>query len=167
MALIDIGSDCSDRAGNSTDVNGNTTWIDKTNPANDTGKITNVAIWAYVSMASAYVATFYCPDPTNFPDNFTARSASGNLGAVTSGSLQNFAVNLNVVVGDFIGIYFTDQTTAIEFSTSGGSGLWYKAADQTACVDTAFLTIAGWAMSLYGTGATPALDNAIFFGCNF
>jgi len=154
--IADIGSACTDRVGQNQGTN---TFIDLANPANLTGKITNVAIYAAVSMASAKVATFYRPDPINFPNNFTARSVSGDLGTVAAGGVRNFEVNLDAVKGDFIGIYFTDEYDFIETSATGGSGVVYKSGDQTACVDATFTLLAGQANSLYGTGTTGV-------GCN-
>ncbi|MCJ7790545.1 MAG: LamG domain-containing protein [Candidatus Atribacteria bacterium] len=145
---IDVGSPCIDGISSYT---GNRTFIDLNNPADYTGKITNVAIWAQTSMASAKVATFYAVDATHY----TARSASADLGAVTSGSIKNFAVNLDVTVGDFIGIYFTDNNDAIE-STTGVLSVMYANGDQTACVNTSFDKVDNTTISLYATGATSA-----------
>ena len=162
---IDIGSACVDRTDN---ASGNGTFIDLANPANSAGKITNVAIWAQVTMASAKVATFYRPDPVGFPTKFTARDVSGNLGVVTAGSVQDFVVDLDVEEGDYIGIYFTDDADLIETDRSSGSGCYYKEGDQTTCVNTAFVFYANWAISLYGTGTTEEEEaNAIWFGMNF
>ena len=164
LTAIDIGSVCIDRTGV---TGGNFTLIDLANPADYTGKITNVAVWAQTSMASAKVATFYRPDATNFPEKFTARDVSGNLGVVESGDIRNFAVNLDVFAGDFIGIYFTDGGDFIEWATTGGVGVYRLAGDQTACVNTTFTLYANRAMSLYGTGATlgwPHKWNGITIG---
>ncbi|MBE3085367.1 MAG: DUF2341 domain-containing protein [Bacteroidetes bacterium] len=145
---IDVGSAAIVRAAGK---GGNRTWVDLANPADFTGKITNVAIFVNSTMASAKVATFYAIDATHY----TARS-SGNLGTVPYG-LQNKAVNLDVVAGDFIGIYFTDNLDYISASSSGGSGVVYLAGDQTACSNAEFALYANWAISLYGTGATVAV----------
>ena len=161
MTAIDIGSTCIDR---NTYTTGNYTNIDTANPADYTGKITNVAIWAMsgYDFASAKVAIFYAVDATHY----TARSASGNLGVVTSGSAQNFAVNLDVVAGDFIGIYFTDSGDRLEISSSGGTANYYASGDQTECVNQAFSKQDGVAISLYGTGATVAVGTFNYFGYN-
>ena len=143
---IDVGSAASDRAER---FPGGYTFIDLNNPADFTGKITNIAIYVNTQMASAKVATFYAVDATHY----TARSVSGNLGVVGVG-LKNFSVNLNVIAGDFIGIYFTDAADYIDAYTTGGSGVMYLAGDQTACENTEFTLQAGGIMSLYGTGIT-------------
>ena len=143
MPYIDIGSACIDRA--KAVIGNSRTFIDLANPANYTGKITSVQIWAWVTMDYAKVATFY-----KVGDNYTARSASGDLGTVTSGAARTFDVDLDVVAGDYIGIYFT--TGNIETSYEGGSGVVWKAGDQTSCVDATFGLYADFAISLYGTG---------------
>ena len=140
---IDVGSGASDELNA---VIGNLTYIALANPANLTGKITNIAINVHIALASAKVATFYVSG-----GKYTARSASGDLGIIAVG-LQNFAVDLDVVAGDFIGIYFTDGGDAIHAKTSGGSGVAYLAGDQTACKDATFSLYANYAISLYGTG---------------
>jgi len=142
---IDVGSPCIAR-----DLNfgGDATYIDLSNPSNLTGKLTTVYIWAKVSMASAKVATFYVSG-----GKYTARSASGNLGAVGSGALKIFSVNLDVVEGDFIGIYFTDAGDQIAAdNNTGGSGVASLIGDQTACVDATFNFSADYRISLYGEG---------------
>ena len=145
---IDVGSACIDRA---VGQDGNYTFIDLANPVDYTGKITNVAIYAVAghNMTSVKVATFY----STGGNNYTARDVSADLGTVVGGSVQNFAVNLNVVAGDVIGIYF-DAAGWIELSTSLGSGIVYLEGDQTACVDETFTLLANYAISLYGIGGT-------------
>jgi len=145
-SAIDVGSVASDR--NSL-FDALYTIIDLANPADFTGKITNVAIYAAVSMVSAKVAIFRYVSA----NHYTAISVTGNLGAIAGGAARTFAVNLNVVVGDYIGIYFTAAGDFIEYSSTGGSGVMYLAGDQTACVNAEFAPYAG-SISLYGTGMT-------------
>jgi len=152
---INIGSACIDRS-NMMDGD-NLTYIDLANPADYTGKITSIQIWAAVSMASAKVATFY-----KVGSNYTARDVSAALGAVASGAARTFVVNLDVVAGDYIGIYFTDDSDYIEMEASGGSGVVWKTGDQTACIDESFTLLVNYAISLYGTGIiTPVVTTII------
>ena len=148
--LIDAGSEAINRG---TSVYGNRTYIVFDNPADFAGKITSVAIYADSDMVSAKVATFYRPDPDNFPAKFTARAVSGNLGAVAAG-LQNFTVNLDVVAGDYIGIYFTDSYDYIDVSFGTGIGFAFLAGDQTTCINTTFdiASYTNHTMSLYAKG---------------
>jgi len=154
---IDVGSACTDRPDAQV---GNFTFIDLANPANYAGKITNVAIYAVTGhdMTSVKVATFYVSG-----GKYTARSASGDLGTVVGGTAQNFAVNLNVVAGDYIGIYF-DAAGKIEWSTISGVGIAGLAGDQTACVDTTFDWAPNMAISLYATGATTTTGTNVWDG---
>jgi len=161
LTEIDIGSDC---IGRDSYLYGNYTSIDLTNPANATGVITSVDIWAAVSMTGAYAAIFYRPDPTGYPAKFTARSASSNLGAIAAGSAKRFAVNLPVTMGDHIGLYFTAEAAQLECDTSGGSGVYYLAGDQTACVNTTFTLAANYCMSVYGISAI-ALNSVATIVC--
>lgn len=103
MAVIDIG----------TLVNGvaivgypNITHINKTNPADGTGKITQVKIYAYANLSNCEVGIFYRPDPVGFPNKLSTRDVV-TIGTVVSGSEQTFGVDLEVVEGDYIGIVFT------------------------------------------------------------
>ena len=144
MSILDIGSPCIDRS--STGV-APSTFIDASNPATASGKITNVAIWANVATTITKVAIFYY----NGNNKFTARCTSGNLGAVTPGSVQNFAVDLDVQASDYIGIYFTGGK--IELGGVGsGIGLWHSAIDETTCNNKTFSPLGNVAISVYGTG---------------
>jgi len=71
---------------------------------------------------------------------------------VTHGAKRTFAVDLDVEVGDYLGIYYTDGS--IERDTSGFAGMWYASTDQIPCTDFTFSTSSGSAISLYGTGMT-------------
>lgn len=160
---IDIGSAATNR-GNT--FAGERTVIVKNNPANESGKITSVEIWGYDDMTETEVVTFAQGDASVF----TARD-SQVIGTVTGGSKQTFSVDLDVVAGDFIGVWFrnnagTGWTGNISMSTSG-AGLWYLDGDQTSCVDTTFSFAANRDISLYGTGTTEEEGNSIFFGMNF
>jgi len=141
---IDIGSPAIDRVSYIFPF----TVIDKNNPANATGTITSVEIWAYVGwgdMGGAVVATFTQVD-TNV---FTARDRQV-IGTVTAGSKQTFEVNLDVQTGDYIGIYYSSG--GIEVDPTYGAGTWHLAGDQTSCSSATFTSEGSRTMSLYGTG---------------
>jgi len=129
------------------------TCISKSNPANASGKITSVEIYAYNNMTGAIVATFYRPDPTGQPDYLVARD-SYEIGSVTAGSKQTFEVDLDVEAGDYLGIYVPSDSGAIEFDMSGGDGRWYKAGNYTQTTGEIFTFNANYVFSLYGTGST-------------
>jgi hypothetical protein len=159
---IDVGGNT---GSTSTHSHGNLTWVDLTNPADYSGKITDVYIYPAISMASAKVIFVYRVDATNY----TVRSVSGNLGTVASGGNRQFTVDLNVVAGDFIGIYFTDNGDAICTNESSGDGLGYWSGDGTTKSNATFNNFyAGRSMAIYGTGtATEVEETNIFMGVNF
>lgn len=156
---IDIGETASNRSGYSTP---NYTKVNKGNPANDTGTITSVEIWAYTDLSNVEVAIFY-----EGAANVLSTRDTHSIGSVTAGSKQTFNVNLDVQVGDYIGMYWT--TGSIEYSSSGCGGQWIANGDNIPCTDITFSLFEGDAISLYGTGTTAAGEeaNAIFFGMAF
>ena len=147
LTAIDVGSGATDRVAS---IGGNWTYIDYNNPANATGMLTSFQVWVAISMASCYAVVFREISSTYF----TAIAASGNFGTVTVG-LKTFSVNLPVQAGDYLGIYFTDNGDRIGYTSEGYDGIYYKAGNQTACVNTQFTFLAGDAISIYATGATP------------
>jgi len=159
LTVIDIGNTAEDRNG---DVTYNNTFINRYNPALYTGKITSVEIWAGAQMAGCEVAIFYRPDPIGFPNKFTTRSYAtvnnGNgAGVVLAGSKQTFVVDFDVVVGDYIGIYYTAGT--LDYTKTGGIGNWYFYPDQIPCTNTTFLSNTVTAgLSLRGLGSTVTSD---------
>ena len=149
---IDIGSSAIDRG--SFLATNNITFISVENPANLSGRITSIEIWAVLEMTGVKVATFEEVD-TN---TFTARD-SYTIGTVAAGSKQTFDVDLDVQAGDYIGLYTTGG--AIENDTSG-SGTWNTSGDQTGCVGELFTFNADRTMSLYGTGAYIKSISGVF-----
>ena len=117
------------------------------NPANESGVINNVEIWCSTSLVNCEVAIFTQGDANVF--------STGDIefiGAVASGAKRTFVVDLDVVAGDYIGMYFTSGN--IERDSSGCDGMWYKTGDRIPCTDIAFTNFATSAISLYGTGTT-------------
>ena len=111
------------------------------NPATFTGKIVYVEIFAYQAMASVTVATF-----TQVSDNvFTVRD-SEFIGDVGGDFKRPFEVDLDVVEGDFIGIYW--GAGYIERDNEG-SGYWIKAGNQTSGSGVTFEFVSGRTISLY------------------
>lgn len=115
----------------------------KDNPANASGRITSIEVWAYESYTNAKVAIFKQVSA----DTFTARSSQA-IGAIPAGSRQTIPVDLDVEVGDFIGMY-GDGSVRMDV---GGEGWWFLTGDYTSCVDQEFTTQAERILSLYGTG---------------
>jgi hypothetical protein len=155
---IDIGVAATDRATAFDPY----TVVNKGNPANATGTITSVEIWANTNLSNCEIATFFNVSGANFSTRDTH-----TIGSVTAGSKQTFSgLSIDVQTGDLLGIYYTAGKT--ECDSSGGSGVWYAGVDYIPCTDVTFASLGGYVLSVYGTGTTEAAaeDNAIFFGIN-
>ncbi|NLV18338.1 MAG: LamG domain-containing protein [Bacteroidetes bacterium] len=136
---IDVGAEAIDRVAY---VNiRNFTIINKENPANASGKITSVEIYAGIDMEGVIAATFSADG-----DNLTARD-SYEIGSVTAGSKQTFTVDLDVEEGDYLGVYCTGGS----IEKDSGGEYWYKKGNQTNCTNEGFSTTNG-IISLYATG---------------
>lgn len=139
---IDIGSPAIDRA-NATPAD--KTFFDRTNPANGSGKITSVEIWANTEISNLKIATFYGAT------NIWSTRDFNIIGTVISGSKQIFEVDIDVVIGDVIGYYFTAGGGDIDYT--GGLGVLYKNGDHIPCVLASFGNWVGnGLLSLYGEG---------------
>jgi len=166
MAVIDIGNAATDRASTAPE---NNTWVDNINPANASGTITSVEFYFTGAVTNVLVATFYRPDPDNFPNNLSTRDteAIGNL----AGGYHQLEVNLDVTEGDYIGIYFSSSSLEKD-NVSADDKAWYKSLDNIPCTNTTFSLDTYNKISLYGTGTTevPSVTkkkNVIFMGSNF
>lgn len=145
-SVIDIGSPAISRPA-TMDKTGYTD-ITKENPANASGKITSIKIWANTNLTGVVVATFYIVSG----NNFTVRDKH-TIGTVTAGSEQTFSgLDITVEAGDFIGMYATGGKI---YASDVGEYNWYKAGDQTSCIDTTFTVSSNLrTYSFYGTGVT-------------
>ncbi len=164
MASIDIGDGATDRAG--ADGPG---WTDVSysNPANASGTITSIEIWANTNLTGCEVGIFYVVSGNNLSTRSTV-----TIGNVTAGSKQTFIedsgsnpISLAVQAGDFIGIYATGGT--FEYESSGSTGVWGSNNDYIPCTNEAFSFYNDDGVSIAGTGVTIEGENAIFFGANF
>jgi hypothetical protein len=156
MALIDIGSAAVE--GDDYWDFGNI-WINSANSSNGTGEITSIEIYSHVAMTGCDVATFYRPDPINFPNKFTTRDWI-TIGDVALGYNQ-FDISLNVVEGDFIGIRFADGYIK---STVTVDTIWMVTRDNIICDNISFSADLTGLLSLYGTGETVEEPTHNFFG---
>ena len=150
MGAIDIGAPAIDR---SSEWSADYTLINKGNPANDTGTIDEVEIYAVSGndLANCEVATFYKTNSTIFSTHDTE-----TIGSVTSGSKQTFSgLDMDVVTGDYLGIYYSGGKIETDFT---GDGVWGKTGDQIPCVEVTFTSFAGSVISLYGTGETVVTE---------
>ena len=160
--VINIGSPATNRTSSFLD---NFTIVSKNGPANASGTITQIEIWALENLLNCEVATFYVVSG----NNLSTRDYEA-IGNVTAGSKQTFNVNLTVETGDYIGIWMALNSPQgrIEKDASGYISLWYLGSDQIPCTNVTFSVVDGDAISLYGTGTTEEEEeNAIFFGTAF
>lgn len=148
---IDIGSPAINRAAS---LVANVTVINKNNPANDTGTITSIEVWADENLSNLEVATFY----ETAANEFSTRGTHF-IGNVTSGSKQTFpGLNIPVEAGDYLGYVFT--VGKIDYDVTGGIAYWWLSGDAIPCTEQAFDFAGGTGiMSLYGTGATVGWDH--------
>jgi len=142
---IDIGSPAIVRPSYNV---GGLTYVDKANPANASGIIENIQIYAKATMYNVKVATFYVVS-----GNTLATRDYCTIGTVTAGLRTFSGLDITVEAGDFIGCYFSSGE--IYFSDSDGTGIWWKSA---LCIPTDGVTFSGpyssRAISVYGTGVT-------------
>ncbi|MBA7592052.1 hypothetical protein ES708_34225 [subsurface metagenome] len=155
--LIDIGAAASDRA---TSILGGYTTISLDNPANASGTITSVEIWANVNITGMRVGTFYLVSHTTYKCRDSAV-----IGDVTAGSKQTFpGLSIDVEAGDLIGCYWDDGK--IEMDSSGFAGWYEVSGEHIDPGDEAEYSLREYyAQSLYGTGETaPPVVAGYSFG---
>ncbi len=142
--IIDIGAEAIDR---DTFAPFGRTFIALDNPANASGIIDTVKIWAHYVMTGVLVGTAYLisGDTYKFRDHAV-------IGVVPSGSEQTFTgLSITVEAGDYIGFFAPDGN--IERSFVGFAGLYWRANDCITGYPFLEYTLdAVTAMSLYGTG---------------
>jgi hypothetical protein len=108
---IDIGMPAIDR---SASITSGYTEVDKNNPANISGTVNKVEIFAVTGndMANVEVGIFY----EESADHLTTRD-SEFIGTVVGGPVQTFDVDLTVEAGDYIGVFWTGGR--IEYDNTG------------------------------------------------
>ncbi|MBA7599357.1 hypothetical protein ES703_06389 [subsurface metagenome] len=124
------------------------TRINKDNPANASGRLHSIKIWAFqTDLRGLIVGTFYI---TN--GNTLKCRDSALIGDVIAGSEQTFAgLSIAIEEGDYIGAYWPGGS--LEASYSGFDGIWWLSDNYANPGDEAIYDLnAGRAMSLYGYG---------------
>lgn len=161
---IDIGSPAINRTA--------TYWVNKTkvhetNPANANGTITEIEIWCDTNHTGVEVGIFYLTGTSGDHHRYSTRDWE-YIGDVAAGAKRTFAVDLDVIAGDFIGYYAS--TGNGEFSSDGGGGMQILTGDYIPCTDVWF-TFGSYTaeLSVGGTGESEAVpeSSAIFMGTNF
>ncbi len=149
MGAIDIGLEAIGRSA-SVDIHVNTL-VQKNNPANDTGTITDVDVWMFVSSSpDVWFGTFSAAG-----DVLTCRD-SESVGNVVAGSKQSFSgLDIGVVTGDYLGTFAKSGTASIEHDSSGFAGVWVFSGEVIDPLDSeTFTLLSGDGSSLFGTGST-------------
>ncbi|GAI75889.1 unnamed protein product, partial [marine sediment metagenome] len=139
---IDIGSEAINRTYN---WGAQRTLINRTNPANETGKIVTIKIYG-TNLNSVKIATFF-----NVSGNYFSTRDWQSLGNVGTG-YKEITVDLEVAKNDYIGIYFSAGTLDIDLN--GGDGDWAVSyQDLIPCTNKLFtLNSTTQIISLYGEG---------------
>ena len=153
MAVIDIGvSDIINRTGT---WSFNYTTIILENPANDSGTITEINVWANQDLTGFKVGTFFGSGGTFECRDFAL------IGSVTAGSKQTFTEDsestplaIEVQTGDYLGFI---STGGLIESTTGGDGVYYKSGDQTGEGEVSGYSAYATTISANGTGETSAV----------
>jgi len=148
LATITVGPGATDR---DSFASAPGTVIAKGNPANASGALTKIELWAYSNITNLKAGTF----SDDGSDKYTPRDYE-TIGTVTSGSKQTFTgLDCDVATGDVIGAYW--PANALERCTSGGAGSMYKVGDQFGAGQQTYSAYgAGVDISIYGEGSTPA-----------
>lgn len=145
MAVIDVGPGATGRSSYYITY----TFLCVDNPANDTGTLDTIEIYASSVMSGTKVGTFYGSSTSWTPRDYES------IGTVSSGSKQTFTgLNCDVETNDLLGVYFSSGN--IYADKSGYSGLYAKSGDQFGAGTQKYTLVSGDAVSIYATGATAA-----------
>jgi hypothetical protein len=126
------------------------TLITLNNPADKSGTVRSVQIYAALDLVGCKVGVFYLVSGTTYK----CRSAA-TIGSVTAGSTQTFSVTMAITAGDLIGIYFSDG--GIDSYITFYSGVMKASGDHCTVNDSTVYAAdgSGDIISLHGTGTSP------------
>lgn len=146
---IDVGGAAIDRG--SYVSTANNTYLTLDNPANNTGVLDTIEIWANTTMTDTKVGTFL-----GSGSSWTNRDYEV-IGTVTQGAKRTFTgLSINVATGDVLGTYYTGGR--IERDNSGYAGIISNRGDEFGTGEQSYSTSdEDGIMSLYGTGETLIL----------
>ena len=144
MSSIDIGSPAINRA-SYTFPGGTSVLVD--NPANETGIISTIQVYAFADAGGLKTGTFY-----GSSGSYTCRSFAV-LGTVAAGAVRTFTgLSISVTVGDLLGCYHSSGN--LEMAKVGSAGA-YNAAGDLFTGTHSYVFYSGDTISIYGSGATP------------
>jgi len=128
------------------------------NPANTSGIIDTIEVWAASNITGFRVGTFYLISG----NDYKCRD-SVVLGDVAAGAKRTFTgLSLATEAGDYLGCYTSSGTALLERTTTGGAGCMDTAGEHIDPNDQATYTLyAGYTISLYGTGSGIGVEGAI------
>ena len=159
---IDVGAAATDRASLFSIYTYTVVCVD--NSANNTGTIDTVEIWLAHSADDDDNGGLWFGTFSDGGSNVLTCHDSESVGTCASGSKQSFTgLDINISTGEYIGADFRGSDTGvnIERDTTGGSGMWYYTSDVIDPDDSAtFVLMAGYQISLYGTGDTDEVITA-------
>ena len=128
-------------------VSANLTYINKGYPAQYSGAIRQVMIYARTTLSNVQVASFDVVGA-----NRLSTRDYETIGSVSAG-YHEYDVNLTVQAGDYIGMYFSAGTMYLS-NISGGNGIWVTNGDQIPCSNYLFTSYNSLDMSLEGVVIT-------------
>ena len=132
------------------------TYIGTANPANATGTLDTIEIWAHLNLTLCEAITaFWISNVSGSEDIYETRDEHA-IGSVTAGSAQEFSgiANFDVETDDCIGMYFTVGYIQVDPYGDGAGRWYYEAGDQTAAENQATYWWSGARDgSIYGTGS--------------
>ncbi len=149
MGEIDIGPGATNRGDNRSS---GYTRIDANNPANDTGILDTIEVWAIALNLSNFKIGTFSGSGTSYDDRDYE-----TIGSVTAGSKQTFTgLSIDVAANDLLGCYYSNGF--LESDTAGYNGIYNKnsSGDAFGSGFNTYVLAAGDALSIYATGATSA-----------
>jgi hypothetical protein len=105
------------------------TWIDKSRPATHGGNI--IAVDLYLAATGSGATGWKVCTFSGSGTDYTARDFAA-MPALSLGLNQITSLSIDVEVGDFIGVVIPNNSGSIDRDVSGGSGVYWKAGDQSA-----------------------------------
>lgn len=161
---IDVGSACV--VGDNGQSDGYTR-IDKNNPANATGTIDSICIYAQNSMSGIEYAAFTDEGSnifsTNGDTNGSALTATGGQQTYHTAAGNDFTA-FAIATGEYLGHYFTVGRLEMDVS---GIGQWYVVGDDIPASSVTFTFVATRSLSVYGTGTESGgaiAPTGVFYG---
>ncbi|MBA7646731.1 hypothetical protein ES703_54497 [subsurface metagenome] len=129
------------------------TIVNGDNPANATGIIAHIAIYAHGTCTNVKVASFTQGAAnvltTRGNTSLANLSAGKNEFSVTNGDFIPFEIR----TGDFIGAYVEGGSSdGIDAGSGASTGYWRKSGDYIPCTSETFTWIAGTFVSVYAEG---------------